>query len=91
MKYRVYYITGSGTEHDDGIWTIKKTPKRIIAEKIEEFMSGIFAMHEVGDKIRIGKDTGNPIKDEDDDGSFTVYFRQAGTPYIFKPIGTFDK
>ena len=49
-------------------------------------MTGVFAMHEVGEKIKIGKGTGNPIKDEEHDGSFTVYFQQAGTPYIFNPI-----
>ena len=85
MKYDVFYISGSGTHYQDGVWTIKRTPKRIIAEKIEDFMSGVYAMHEVGEKIRIGKDTGNPIKDEED-GSFTVYFGQAGTPYIFNPL-----
>jgi hypothetical protein len=85
-KYRCYYIGGSGTEWEDGVWTIKRTPKRIIAEKIEEYMSGVFANHEVGEKIRIGKNTGNPIKDENQDGSFTVYFSQAGIPYIFELI-----
>ena len=86
MKYKVIYYSGGGQEYNDGEWIVKKTPKRIIAEKVKEYMSGVYSMHEVGEKIRIGKGTGNPIKDEDEDGSFTVYFRQAGTPYIFEPI-----
>jgi hypothetical protein len=86
MKYKCTYIGGSGTEYNDGNWILKRTPKRIIVEKVEEYMSGVFANHEVGEKIRIGKGTGNPIKDEEDDGSFTVYFKQEGTPYIFEPI-----
>ena len=86
MKYKVTYISGSGTEYNDGVWTVKRTPKRIIAEKIEDFMSGVYSMHKVGEKIRIGKDTGNLIKDENDDGSFICYFQQAGTPYYFELI-----
>lgn len=86
MKYRVAYLDGGGTEYEDGVWTITKTPKRIIAEKTEEYMTGIFAMHEVGEKIRIGKGTGNPIKYKEEDGSFTCYFNQAGTPYLFTPL-----
>lgn len=86
IKYKVIYLGGSGTEYNDGNWIILKTPKRIIAEKVEEYMTGVFANHKVGERIRIGKDTGNPIKDEDEEGSFTVYFNQAGIPYIFTPI-----
>lgn len=86
MKYKVVYYLGSGTEYDDGEWIIKKTPKRITAEKVNEYMSGVYSMHEVGEKIRIGQNTGNPIKDENEDGSFTVYFGQGGTPYVFNPI-----
>ena len=85
-EYRVYYISGGGTEYEDGVWTIHKTPKRIIAEKIKEYGVGVYAMHKVGEKINVGAGSGSPIKDEDDDGSFTVYFRQAGLQYIFEPI-----
>ncbi len=86
MKYKVYYLGGDGSEYQDGIWTIKRTPKRIIAEKVEEYGQGIFANHEVGEKIRIGYGTGNPMIEYEDDESFTVYFKQGGVPYIFEPI-----
>jgi len=84
-KYRVTYMSGGGTEYKDGVWKVKQTPKTITAEKIEEDGVGIYSMHEVGFKTRIGKGTGNPIKYEEENG-FTVYFWQAGTPYIFEKI-----
>ena len=42
-------------------------------------------MHDVGFKTRIGKGTGNPIKENNYD-TFIVYFEQAGIPYYFEPI-----
>jgi hypothetical protein len=86
MRYKVTYTTGGGTEHSDGIWEVKKTPKTITATKISELdgHAGVFAMHEVGTKKKIGKQTGNPIHEIDDD-TFTVYFGQTGTPYYFEP------
>jgi hypothetical protein len=84
-KYKVSYQIGSETYHEDGIWTLKQTPKRIIAEKIEESMTGIYRMHEVGEKIRVGKGTGNPME-EHWDGGYIIYFNQAGTPYYFELI-----
>ena len=83
MKYKVTYTSGGGAEYEDGIWEVKRTPKRILVTCLEE---GFFGNHETGEKIRIGKGTGNPIKNEDDDGSFICYFSQAGTPYYFEPI-----
>ena len=83
-KYIVSYFSGGDQEYQDGIWTVVKTPKRIMAEKIKE--EGIYGNHKVGEKIKIGKGTGSPIKYEQADGRFTVYFKQAGTPYIFVPI-----
>lgn len=87
MKYKVTYTTGGGTEHSDGIWEVKKTPKTITATKDSELDGnvGVFAMHEVGKKYKIGANTGNPIRDHEDE-TFIVYFGQAGTPYYFEPI-----
>jgi hypothetical protein len=84
MKYTVCYFSGADEEYQDGIWEIKKMPKTTTAEKIGE--KGIYGMHNVGEKIRIGKGTGSPIRYEREDGGFTVYFKQAGTPYIFTPL-----
>ena len=84
-KYRCSYTSGGGTEYEDGIWELKKTPKTTLLIKVTEYMSGIYAMHEIGEKIRVGKNTGNPLRDFGD-GTFLVYFRQAGTPYYFEPL-----
>ena len=87
MKYKVTYTTGSGMEHSDGIWERKNTPKKITMSKISELdgHAGVYAMHEVGTKLRVGPRTGNPL-DDHFDGTFTVYFSQAGTPYYFEPL-----
>lgn len=84
MKYQVSYMSGGGTEYPDGIWTRKDTPKTITVEKIEG--DGVYHNHEVGFKAKIGTGTGNPMRDLYGDESFTVYFKQAGTPYFFEPI-----
>lgn len=85
-KYKCTYTSGGGTEYNDGEWEKKVTPKTITLTKTKEYMSGIYAMHKVGEKIKVGKGTGNPIKYEEDDGSFVVYFQQAGMPYYFSPL-----
>lgn len=86
MKYKCTYTTGSGTEHSDGVWSKKQTPKTITMEKISEMDNnvGVYAMHKVGTKLKVGLNTGNPLNDHED-GTFTVYFQQAGTPYYFEP------
>ena len=83
MKYNCTYTSGGGTEYHDGVWEKKTTPKTTTLTKTEEFMTGIYAMHKVGEKIKIGKGTGNPTT-YFGDGSFVVYFEQAGTPYLFE-------
>ena len=84
MKYKCSYTSGGGTEYYDGFWELKKTPKTTTLTKVEEHMGGIFSMHKVGEKIKVGAGTGNPLRDHED-GTFTVYFNQAGTPYYFEP------
>jgi len=85
MKYKCTYTSGSGEEFEDGIWEEKVTPKTRRLTKIEEYMSGIYAMHEVGQTFRVGGEFGNPVRDHED-GTFTVYFKRAGTPYYFEPL-----
>lgn len=85
MKYKCSYESGSGTEYQDGEWERKDTPKTITLTKTAEYLSGVFANHKVGEKIRVGNNTGNPLR-ELEEGSFVVYFNQAGTPYTFEPI-----
>ena len=87
MKYKVTYTSGSGKEYSDGIWELKKTPKTITVTKTSELDGhvGVFAMHIPTKKFKIGKNTGNPIR-EIDENTFVVYFGQAGTPYYFEQI-----
>ena len=86
QRYKVIYTSGGGTEYEDGIWIVERTQKTTTAIKILHHMTGIYSMHDEGFKTRIGLGTGNPIKNENEDGSFIVYFRQAGTPYYFEPM-----
>jgi hypothetical protein len=85
MKYKCEYETG-GEKHSDGIWERKDTAKTIRMTKIEEWPEvGVYAMHKVGESFKVGKGTGNPLE-EYEDGTFTIYFRQAGTPYYFEKV-----
>ena len=85
LKYEVTYTDGGGEVYHDGTWQLTRTPKRLVAEKIAHYMSGVYSMHEVGYKARIGTHTGNPCR-EYEDGTITVYFDQAGTSYDFVPV-----
>lgn len=87
MKYKCTYTTGSGTEHNDGIWIKKVTPKTLTLEKIEDYMTGVYRMHDVGYKtvLRVGSPAKHKFIDNED-GTFTLYFNRAGTPYYFEPI-----
>lgn len=87
-KYNCTYIGGGGIVYDDGIWERHDTPKTITVTKIAEKdgYAGVYAMHNVGEKIRIGRGTIHPLQDDDSGDSFVVYFRQAGIPYYFEAI-----
>lgn len=89
MKYKCTYTSGGGTEYNDGIWERKDTPKTITMSKVSELDGhvGVYAMHKVGTKLRVGAKTGNPMVVHFD-GTFTIYFNQAGTPYYFEPLDT---
>ena len=83
-KFKVDFTTGGGKEVDEGEWIIKtKTDKSLVAEKISE--KGIWDNYEKGDRIKIGAKHHNPVRYWED-GTFTVYPNQAGTPYYFQKI-----
>jgi len=89
------YISGNGTEYDGGIWRRKETPKTITFEQLEE------SFYQPGwTKLKVKKETlntargdkryhgfGNVLIDEED-GTYTIYPDQCGTPHIFEPIET---
>lgn len=80
--YKCSYTSGGGTEYDEGEWIIKiLTDKTLLVEKITDIGDN----YEKGEKIRCGRKTPtrNPLRDWED-GSFTIYPNQSGTPYYFK-------
>lgn len=95
MKYKVTYTTEGERIHDDGVWELLKIDKKIIVTKIEEYGVGVFSMHAVGYKTIVGTyqrmvkgemrtDGQHPLRDHED-GTYTIYFKKAGTPYYFEP------
>jgi len=82
-KYVAIYIVGVWCEYDEGEWeVITCTEETIIVQKISETKDEIFNTYEKGDRLKLGGKYGNPFTDWEDE-SFTVYPKQAGTPYIF--------
>ena len=86
--YKCSYTSGGGTEYDEGEWIIKiLTDKTLLVEKITDIGDN----YETGEKIRcqrncpILRKISSPHCLRDwDDGSFTIYLNQSGTPYYFK-------
>ena len=87
------YESGGGKEYDGGIWKRKETPKTIIFTLIEEpFFERNYKL------LKFKKDTKNSSKDDvrysgfgnvmidEEDGTFTIYPDQCGTPHIFESI-----
>jgi hypothetical protein len=93
MKYKCTYVSGSGTEYDGGIWEKKETPKTITFILIEQpFFEVDYTLLKFkkvtknlsGDEITY-HGYGSVLKDWED-GTYTAYPNQCGTPYIFEPI-----
>ena len=93
MKYSCKYISGGGTEYDGGIWELKETPKTLTFDLIKEPFFDINYDH-----LKFKKDTknfrddvityhgyGHVLKDWEN-GTYTAYPDQCGTPYIFEPL-----
>ena len=92
QKYICDSTSGGGTIYDQGEWIIKTlTEKTLILEKISDEEG--FNDYEKGDKLKCllnnpenkGRALTNPLRDWED-GTFTIYPRQSGTPYYFEPI-----
>ena len=87
------YYGGGGTEYDGGLWRKKEMPKMIIFKQLKE---SFFQPNWT--EIKVKKETlntnrgdkryhgfGNVLIDEED-GTYTAYPDQCGTPHIFNPI-----
>ena len=83
-KFQCVYTSGGGTEYGGGIWELKETAKTLIFICIEK---PYFSCN--WDKLKINKD---PKKNklhclrDWEDGTYTIYPDQCGTPYYFTPI-----
>lgn len=81
--YTCSYVSGSGKEYGNGLWEKKETEKMIIFKRIEE------SFYQTGwELLKLHKDkTKNKHPFEYwEDGSYTVYPEQCGTPHIFEKI-----
>jgi len=84
IKYTCIYIDGGGTVYDGGIWVKKETPKTITFTCIEE---SFFAVN--WNELIIYKDkkkSNRHCLSDFEDGAYTIYPDQCGTPHIFEPI-----
>lgn len=82
IKYSCKYTDGGGTEYDGGVWEVKETPKTITFTLIEKpFYSLNF------DSLKINKFKPNKHGYRSwEDGSYTIYPNQCGTPYYFEKL-----
>jgi hypothetical protein len=76
----MYYVDGGGTEHDGGLWHIFQTDRSTTFTCVEEPFFDLCCPSMM--KL---KHDGEFVNDWQD-GSFTVYPHQSGTPHIFDPI-----
>ena len=84
MKYKMYYVSGGGTEYDGGIWEKKETPKTITFNCIKK---PFFETN--WEKLVICKDEKRNKRHcfrDWEDGTYTIYPDQCGTPHVFEPI-----
>ena len=85
-KYKCVSVSGGGTEYNEGEWIIKTlTDKTLSLQKTSESL--VFDTYDRDYIIRCGRirSNGNVLKDFND-GTFTIYPNQCGTPYYFEPI-----
>lgn len=80
--YKMYYVSGGGTQHDGGTWTIKETSKTYKFTKIKD---GYFSSQMPECIIRKEKERRHSLGDWED-GTYTVYPFQSGTPHYFQHV-----
>ena len=83
-RYKMHYVSGGGTQYDGGTWEIKQTAKTYKFTKIKD---SFYSSHMPECTIKKGSRNQHAIRDWED-GTFTVYPYQNGTPHYFEPILT---
>ena len=83
--HKMRYTSGGGTQYDGGEWSIKETDKTITFSCTKvPFYESHFPQ-----KTRISKSKERKHSFTDwEDGTYTVYPFQSGTPHYFEPIKT---
>lgn len=84
MNYVCNYISGGGIIYDGGIWEKKETLKLIIFKQIKESFYQPNWIY-----LKIHKDETKNKRHcyrDNEDGTYTIYPDQCGTPHIFEPI-----
>mgnify|MGYP001577740541 CR=1 FL=1 len=83
MIYKMYYISGGGTEYDGGLWKIHQTPKTYTFICIKKsFYEGGCPFN-----MKIKKENGGiHFLQLNDDKSFTIYPYRNGKPHIFESV-----
>lgn len=83
MKYKMYYVSGGGSQYDGGIWEISETPRAVTFVCVEEPFFDLNIPTKM--KIRREKERRHCLWDWGD-GTFTVYPNQSGVPHVFEPL-----
>ena len=90
MNYKCTSTGGGGTDSDEGIWTVNRTAKIIAFSRIpDDWFDPMNFRVRTEVNMRDGNirysGFGNVVIDWED-GTYTAYPNQAGTPYYFEPI-----
>ena len=84
MNYQCTITGGGGAKYKSGIWQKKETPKTILFTLIDEpFWEPNYKTLKINKDIKKNKQ--HCFRDWQD-GTYTVYPDQCGTPYYFEPI-----
>lgn len=75
MKYKLKYLSGGGTEYEDGDWEYSETKTFHVFNRIRK---GIYSSAHVNDIVK--------LKKEVYENTDTFYPRQAGIPHWFQLI-----
>ena len=83
MQYKMYYVSGGGTHYDGGEWDVVETPKTITFKETKKsfFESACPKLM----RISKTKERSHCLRDWED-GSYTVYPFQSGTPHVYTPV-----
>ena len=83
MKYQCTITGGDGSERNGGIWEKKETDKMIYFKYADDLhFEPLFTLIKIR---KIDNNSRDMLRDWDD-GTYTAYPKQCGTPYYFEPI-----